>query len=261
MAGAGKGALEVGKRERRRAMRVQGKRHAQDDVAAALRGVQPAGPIAKATVLIGPFHNRAGVRIETANGVDGLRNLLPIGADILHGGPTGGPGDAGEAFHAGKVGIDGVLHQRVPRCAGSGMDKDPPLRVRGLGSDASQSDMKHKAGKTGVGDKQVTAAAKDEQRGTQVLLRQANGLLHVVLGVSGGKPARRSADAQGGVGGERDVFFDRKRRQRNSPCAQMAAARNSLQEQDRIKQAAGVTALAGRQRCIQRSWSFRCAKS
>jgi len=54
------------------------------------------------------------VEVEDADGVDGLRDLLPVGTDVLDGGAAGEAGDAGEALHAGEVEGAGVEDEGVP---------------------------------------------------------------------------------------------------------------------------------------------------
>jgi hypothetical protein len=77
----------------------------------------------------------------------------------------------------------------------------------GVAIDAKQSDVEHEAREACVGDEEVTAAAEDKEVDS-LLARPGAGCGELLLMGDGGEPARGAADAEGGVGGERDVLLE-----------------------------------------------------
>lgn len=79
----------------------------RDDISTASSGVEQAAAITEPAVLIREFDKVAGLEVQGANRLDCLRNLLPIGADVLNGCPPGKTRNTREALHAAESQIAG----------------------------------------------------------------------------------------------------------------------------------------------------------
>jgi hypothetical protein len=112
------------------------------------------------------FDHAAFVEVEGADAADDGGDLLAVGADVLNGSAADGAGDSGEAFDAGAVLLDGALDELIPVFASGDAEQDTGLAgVLGtnvLLFDAPEGDVEDEAGKAGVGDEEVAAAAEDE---------------------------------------------------------------------------------------------------
>ena len=114
--------LHVAVGEVRRLVQLQLVLDMRDGVAAFVRGVEDAAPVGETAVGRGEMHHFFRLQIERAHADDGSRDLLPIGADVLHGRATDAAGDAGETFDAGAVPLHRKAYHRVP--AGARIDRD-----------------------------------------------------------------------------------------------------------------------------------------
>src|SRR5262252_4493164 len=86
----------------------------QDDVAAALGRIENAFPITETAGLGTEFPHFEISLIEHLNFSDGVRNFLPIGADILHRSSANAAGNSAQAFHAGAVARYRPRHETIP---------------------------------------------------------------------------------------------------------------------------------------------------
>src|SRR5271154_1877705 len=111
--------LEVGVVELRPGVRGEAEADAGYDVAAAVGGVEAAAAVAEVAVGGGERDKLERVEVEHAHLGDGLGDLLPIGADVLHRGSADQSGDTGEALDA----RDSLL--------ADGADKAVPVVARG----------------------------------------------------------------------------------------------------------------------------------
>src|ERR1700733_9166263 len=109
-----------------------------DDEAIAIRTlVEAAAAVGKAAfgvIKIDPSARRA---IESAHGADGARDLLSIGANVLHGRAADGTGNAAEALDARKIRSNAGADQSVPVLTGSGRENGY------VALDAAQGDVEH----------------------------------------------------------------------------------------------------------------------
>jgi hypothetical protein len=81
---------------------------------------------------------------------------------------------------------------------------------RVLDSDAAQGHAKDEAFESGIGDKQITAAAQHEER-YAAIARPGSGFINLLFAYGLDKPARRATNAEGGEGRERLVLFKKHR--------------------------------------------------
>src|SRR5690348_1648328 len=100
---AGKIFLQVGVLEPRLASGGERKSDAQNDVAAALAGVEDAGAVGEAAGRIAKLAQMAILQVNGLHAFDGLRNFLTVGAHILHRRPAHAARNAAEALDAGAV--------------------------------------------------------------------------------------------------------------------------------------------------------------
>src|SRR5579872_1153839 len=98
--GIGKVFLQVGVLDPRRAARSERIGNPQNDVAPALAGVEDAGAISEAAGGVAKLAELAILEIQDLHVIDGFRNFLPVGADILHGSAAGAARDSAEALDA-----------------------------------------------------------------------------------------------------------------------------------------------------------------
>ncbi len=203
---AGEVAGEVGVGEVGRGATREAEGDGGDEVAAAGGGVEEAGAVGEAAIRVGELGEEAGVEVERADSVDGLRDLLAVGADVLDGRGAGEAGDAGEALHAGEVEVAGVEDEGVPVEAGGGAEIDVAGEVAPLDGEG-EGEVEDEAGKARVGDEQVGAAA-ERVEGEVVGFGEGYGFEEFGLGANLGEEARGATDAEGGEGGEGDVFLD-----------------------------------------------------
>lgn len=178
-----------------------------DDVAAAGVGVEEAGAVGKAAGFVGELGEGAGVEVEGADGVDGLGDLLPVGSDVLDGRGTSEAGDAGEALHAGEVEGARVENEGVPVEAGGDPEVDPVLAGWSGNQRVAESEMEDEAGETAIRDEEVGAAAEGEEAEV-VGPGEGDGFEELGLGADLDEEAGWAADAEGGEGGEVDVFLN-----------------------------------------------------
>jgi hypothetical protein len=83
----GEGALQLAVAQARKAVRMQAEAHVRDDVAVGFilvqRAVEEALAVAKAALGARDIDEFAGLTVQGADGFDGLRDLLTVGADVL----------------------------------------------------------------------------------------------------------------------------------------------------------------------------------
>src|SRR6202034_4779152 len=84
--------------------------------------IEAAAAIRKATVGVAEIDPGMGVAVEGAHGADGARDLLSIGAHVLHRRAADGAGNAAETFDSGESGIDAAGDERIPAFACSGRE-------------------------------------------------------------------------------------------------------------------------------------------
>jgi len=152
---------EVGVGEVRGSRGVEAECDRGDDVAIAVRGVEDAAPVGKAALGVGEVDELHGFEIECADGVDGFRDLLAVGTDVLDGCSTEGAGDTGEAFDSADSLLADGENEVVPFDArGDGLVEEA-VAVGGC-QGLVDGEMDDEAGEAGVADEEVTAAAEDE---------------------------------------------------------------------------------------------------
>jgi hypothetical protein len=140
-------------------------------------------------------------KIEDAYGSDGFGDFLSVGSNILDGCAAYGAGDSGETLDAGVVVINGVGDEAVPVFSGG------DAKGFGLLLDTFEDDMKDDSGKAPVGDEKIAASTENEKR-QAVRSSEVDGFEDVVFRRCFGEPARGTADFEGGVKRQRDVFAE-----------------------------------------------------
>ena len=196
---------QIGVRQVRTSMEVETESHGGDEIAAGLDGVEEAAPIAELAGFAGKLDETVCLEIQGADGVDGLGDLLPVGANVLDGGTADKAGDAGEALDAGKVLLTRLINKCLPgkagggaKLAGGGVD----LRRLGRAVDRNVDD---EAGKPGVGNEEIAAAAKREQwKGA--LAGEADGFEELRFRAGAGEEACRTAELKRRQRGQQDVL-------------------------------------------------------
>ena len=165
-------------------------RHTQHDVLVV--ALEPAVPVGEPAVLRSHADDLAGGPLEHAHRGDGLRDLLPVGADVLDRGGADQAGDAGQGLDAGQPVRDRARDERVPVLAGS----DGQLAAGAL--DPAGRDLHDQPVEALVRDHDVAAAAEDEH-GLAGGIGGADGVHEVGFGVHDHEPASRPAQPQRGA--------------------------------------------------------------
>jgi hypothetical protein len=209
-------ALEIRVGEDGTGRRIKAKSNAEDDVAIAVSGVEDAGAIGESA--FGVLERDEGgsllmlrVQVKGGHGVDGLGDLLSVGADILYGATADEAGNACETFDAGEIDLADGLYKFIPRTTRDDRGGNEPGAARRTrifdGSPGLEAKMKDEAGKAVVRYEDIAAAAEDED-GEAAAASKSYGFEEMVRGDDGSEIARGTADAEGGVGGEENVFLD-----------------------------------------------------
>ena len=174
---------KVGVGEVRRGVLVEAEGDLGDDVAVTVGRVEDAVAIAEAAVRVGQGDEGEGFEIEGTHGVDGLGDLLTVGADVLYGGAADGAGDAGEALDAADALLADVLDELVPVHSGRDVEVDVAAAGDGCqarGFDGTDGDAENQSIEAGVADQQVAAAAQGEE--FQLLVAgEADGFQQLIL--------------------------------------------------------------------------------
>src|SRR5215471_20846500 len=97
--------------------------HLQHYVSSLLSGVEDASAVRKTARIVVQFGDFAGGDLESAHTHDGLRDLLAVGADILHRRSAHSSGNAAQALQAGAVFADSESHHLIPILAGAGTEE------------------------------------------------------------------------------------------------------------------------------------------
>ena len=191
--------------ETRTGAKVEAEGDGGDDVAAGLDGVEQASAVAELAGFAGKLDEAVRLKIQSADSVDGLRNLLPVGANILHRGASGKAGDAGEALDAGQILITCLVDKGFPGETGVSAELASGDVDLGGFCCAVDSNVDDQSGKSGVGDKKVAAAAEREQ-GKGALAGEVDGREEFCFGANGSEEARRTAELKCRQRGQRDVL-------------------------------------------------------
>ena len=191
-------AGEVGVRDRRGQVGdLELEEHLEHDVA----GAGPVHRALESRVAVGELAfgggeraDRGGVAVPDPHPRDRLRDVLSVGADVLHGRRADEPGDAGQRLDARPAAVDRVGDDVVPHLTGGDAHGRAGAVVGGFDVDAARGDPHDRALEAGVGDEQVGAAGEHEQRLARLVGRPHG--LHDLVGVGGGdEPARGTPDA------------------------------------------------------------------
>ena len=183
-------AGELGVADRGRVIGLRERVGDREHDPAAGRALEHARAVREAAVGGGELLDRAGVAVIDAHGDDRVRDLLPVGADVLDRGGADRAGDAGQALDAGAA--------RPPRSrprTGPTARRRRPTSAVAVGVHAAGGDPEHGAGEAGVGDDQVRAAGQDQQR-LALRVGGADRGDHRVLVLRHDEPAGRAAEAQ-----------------------------------------------------------------
>ena len=203
---AGEVAGEVGVGEVGFGGGVEAEADGGDDVAVAVSGVEDASAVGEAALVGGEIDEGGGFEVEGADGGDGVGDLLTVGSYVLNGGAADGAGDAGEALDSGDSLLGDVEDEGVP-VAASG-DGVVDVTAIGLGLErVCYGDVEDEAVEAGVADKEIAASAEDED-GEVVGAGVGDGFEESGFAGDVGEEVSGAADAEGGVGGERDVLLD-----------------------------------------------------
>ena len=167
------------------------------------------------------------VAVPDAHARDGLRDLLAVGADILHRRRPGEPGDAGERLDARPALGDGAGDDVVPHLSGGDDDVDV-LVVRGLDADPLRRDAHDGAAEAVIGDDEVGAAGQ-EQQGRAHLVRGPDGGDDLVEGLGGDEGVGRPADAHGRERRQLDAVLGRAHQSSRATARQRPSTLSSPQ--------------------------------
>lgn len=198
-------ALEVGVANFRGGAGFEAEGETGDEEAIPVVRVEAGGAVGEATVIAGELDEVTGVAIESAEVVQGLSDLLTVGADVLDGRGTGEAGDTGEGLHPDEAALDGGEDEVIPKKAGGGGEENG-LPDACVGEAGGEGETKDQAGKAFVVHQEVGPSAKNGDRQT-ILAGKGESLEDVLFGVDFGDKAGGAADAHGGEGSERDVFL------------------------------------------------------
>ena len=254
--GGGEVVAEVGVGEVGSGGGVEAEGDGGDDVAVAVGGVEDAAAVGEVAVGGREGDEGEGFAVEGADVGDGLGDLLTVGADVLDGRAADEAGDAGEALDAGEVCLADGEGEGVPVGAG-GDGVGDGLRGAVEERRSGEGDVEDEAGKAGVGDEEVRAAAEEEE-GEVVLSGVLDGGEQLGLGGDFEIEAGGAADAEGGERGEGDIVLDVEERgwhgfegttgERAGLCG--VARGEPVQSEGAVVQ----TAVVRRDLCIQRLW-------
>ena len=206
----GEVAGEVGVGEVGGSSRAEAEDDLGDDVAVALGGVEDAVAIAEAAGRARQCDEGEGFKIEGAHGVDGLGDLLAVGADVLDGGAADGAGDAGEALDAADALLADVVDEVVPVHASGDVEVDVVGAGDGgqaRGFQGADGDAEYESVEAGVADQEIAATAEGEDR-ELLLACELDGFEELIFRRDGAEKTSGPADPEGGVGGKRDVLLD-----------------------------------------------------
>jgi len=143
--------------------------------------------------------------VEGVNTYYAVRNLLAIGADVLHGRSANAAGNARETFDAGGVVLDGSADGGIPFDSGIGFHDGSSGFLEVMDRQRVAGDANDDAGKAAVADKEVAAAAENE-KSYVVGAGKADGGEHILFVPRLRKPAGGATNPEGSVLGQRNVF-------------------------------------------------------
>ena len=178
----------------RLAIMEQAEADAQDDIATLFCGVEDAGPIGETAFGVLQRDDRVRLRVVSRDLFDRFRNLLPLGADVLHRRAADRSRNAAQIFNAGAVVGNGGGDEAVPFFARADVELDVVLPIVAV-VDARNVDADDESLKTFVCNHEIAAAAQDEER---QFARSGPGdrLAQSVFMVDLGEVASRTADAE-----------------------------------------------------------------
>ena len=123
LAASRKMLFQVGILNFRLAARDQFVGDANNNEASALGGVEDAGAIAEAAGFVAEFVELSVFKIERENGIDGFRDFLPVGPDVLHRRSAHAAGNSAQTFDPRAIAGDGTGDEFVPLFAGSDFER------------------------------------------------------------------------------------------------------------------------------------------
>jgi len=203
---AGEVALQVGVGELWSCGEVEAKGDLGDDVAVAMGRVEDAAAVGEPALLMREGDEGVGRQVEGADLGDGVGDLLAVGSDVLDWGAPDRAWDAGEALDAGDSLLADAEDEAVPLGAGGGGVVDVSAFGAGVGGGAD-GDVEDEAVEAGVADEEIAAAAEDEDF-EAVPAGEVDSLEEFGFGADFAEEARRTADAEGSVRGERDLLLE-----------------------------------------------------
>ena len=172
-------------------------RDVQDDVPSGI-GLEPGGAVAEPAVGVGEGADALERAVPDPDRGDGLRDLLPVGADVLDRRRADPSGDAGERLDADPPALDREGDEVVPALARRDPDEDAAAgRVVGVGGDSAGGDLDDTSVEACIGDHEVAAAAEHQDG-----LVGVEGRRQLRLGRGGDPLTRRTTEPQRGVVGE-----------------------------------------------------------
>src|SRR5690606_13524766 len=166
------GAGQLGVPHRRRgAAERELEPHLEDDVApggaprpapaglrVAERALEHARAVAEPELADDELAGALGEAVVDPDGLEGLGDLLTVGADVLHRGGAGGAGDAGQGLDPPPALLDGGGDDLVPRLARRDGDERPGAGVARAALDPASQVPDHDTGEAVVGGEQVGPA-------------------------------------------------------------------------------------------------------
>ena len=175
-------------------------------------GVEDTAAIGEAAELGRQRDKVEGFEIERPYREDAGGHLLPVGADVLDGSAADETRDACEAFDTGDTSFGDVKDEGVPIHSGWDLIGDAclPRHIVAVAIDDDGSrdlDVENEAVEAAVADEEVAAPAQDKER-KAALAGEGDGFEKLVLAGNFTEIAGRAANAEGGVGGERDLLLD-----------------------------------------------------
>ena len=166
-------------------------------------GLEPRGPVAEAAVGVGERAHAVERAVPDPHGRDGLRDLLAVGADVLDRRRADPARDARQRLDADPAALDGEAHEVVPGL--TGRDLDEHAAARGVVGDSGRVDPGSRP-RPPVPSKPSSATTRllpPPTTSTAAGRVQRRG--HLGLGRGRDPLARRTAEPQGGVVGERQA--------------------------------------------------------